>query len=74
MMASSIGSGAISVADHNLHMWRQRFEREFVPASHRVVDVFLARLIPTLGSAGKEAQSYGKEVWDRAMSDWGIPI
>lgn len=73
MMASSIGSGAISAVGHNLHMWRHRFEREFVPASHRVVDVFLARLIPTFASAGEEAQSYGKELWDRAMSDWGDP-
>jgi hypothetical protein len=53
---------------HNGKFWAQRFKHDFIPATHRVADVFLNRLMPTFSTAESEAEALTQELWDNAMS------
>jgi hypothetical protein len=49
-------------------IWKQRFQRSYIPATYRVVEVFLNRLVPTFATAEAESEALTNELWEAAMS------
>ncbi len=52
----------------NARFWSHQFRRDFVPATERVVEVFLGRLIPTFSSIEEEAEKKSEKIYEELCS------
>lgn len=52
----------------NTRFWSHQLRRDFVPATERVVEVFLCRLIPTFSSIEEEAEKKSEEIYEELCS------
>lgn len=50
------------------NMWIYRFQNEFIPAIHRVEDVFVNRILPTFSTIEAESKELEGKLWKEAMA------
>lgn len=50
------------------NIWLPRFRNEFIPAIHRVEEVFLKRIQPTFASIDAESEDLQNRLWEEVMA------
>ena len=58
---------------HNSVFWNRQFRKDFIPSTHRVVEAFLTRLLPTFHTVESEAESHTQRLWDEITSQPADP-